>query len=213
MKLIRGRSKFCPGYKLEYVASAVASNIYNQHLVVYAQVRYSGLSLSLPLYLSFEVMPTYTIAQVKEHNKPDDVWLVIHNKIYDVTKYLEEHPGGSIILQEVAGCDATQEFEDVGHSEEANKWLDGLYIGDLPEEVRYPSFPSPFILPPHTNHQILGTSRGSRSVSAEVRDSFTKNRDRLKAVGKHTQQGREVRSYRGTRSCSLGGFAKESAPY
>ncbi|KAH6647675.1 NADH-cytochrome b-5 reductase [Truncatella angustata] len=79
-------------------------------------------------------MPTYNLAQVKEHNRPDDVWFVIHNKVYDVTKYLEEHPGGSAILQEVAGRDATQEFEDVGHSEEANEWLDGLYIGDLPEE-------------------------------------------------------------------------------
>lgn len=84
-------------------------------------------------------MPTYSLAQVKEHNKPDDVWFVVHNKVYDVTKYLEEHPGGSAILQDVAGRDATQEFEDVGHSEEANDWLEGLYIGDLPEEVRDPS--------------------------------------------------------------------------
>lgn len=81
-------------------------------------------------------MPTYTLAQVGQHNKPDDVWMVIHNKVYDVTKYLEEHPGGSAILVEVAGQDATQEFEDVGHSSEASEWLDGLYIGDLPEEVR-----------------------------------------------------------------------------
>ncbi|KAI1855525.1 hypothetical protein JX265_004608 [Neoarthrinium moseri] len=79
-------------------------------------------------------MPTYSLAEVKEHNKPDDVWLVIHNKVYDVTKYLEEHPGGSAILQEVAGRDSTQEFEDVGHSDEANEWLEGLYIGDLPDE-------------------------------------------------------------------------------
>ncbi|ETS78917.1 hypothetical protein PFICI_08770 [Pestalotiopsis fici W106-1] len=79
-------------------------------------------------------MPTISLAQVAEHNKPDDVWFVVHNKVYDVTKYLEEHPGGSVILQEVAGKDATQEFEDVGHSDEANEHLEGLYIGDLPEE-------------------------------------------------------------------------------
>ncbi|KAK9418717.1 hypothetical protein SUNI508_07737 [Seiridium unicorne] len=79
-------------------------------------------------------MPIYTLAQVKEHSKPDDVWFVIHNKVYDVTRYLEEHPGGSAILQDVAGRDATQEFEDVGHSDEANEWLEGLYVGDLPEE-------------------------------------------------------------------------------
>lgn len=81
-------------------------------------------------------MPTISLAQVAEHNKPDDVWFVVHNKVYDVTKYLEEHPGGSAILQEVAGKDATQEYEDVGHSDEANEHLEGLYLGDLPEEVR-----------------------------------------------------------------------------
>lgn len=80
-------------------------------------------------------MPTFTLAQVKEHNKPDDVWFVVHNKVYDVTKYLEEHPGGSAILHDVAGQDATQEFEDVGHSEEANESLESLYVGDLPEDV------------------------------------------------------------------------------
>ncbi|KAK6212013.1 hypothetical protein LQW54_005541 [Pestalotiopsis sp. IQ-011] len=79
-------------------------------------------------------MPTISLAQVAEHNKPDDVWFVVHNKVYDVTKYLEEHPGGSAILQEVAGKDATQEYEDVGHSDEANEHLENLYLGDLPEE-------------------------------------------------------------------------------
>jgi len=31
-----------------------------------------------------------TLATVKEHNKPNDLWLVIDNKVYDVTKFLNE---------------------------------------------------------------------------------------------------------------------------
>lgn len=32
----------------------------------------------------------YTHAQVKEHNNENDVWLVINEKVYDVTKFLKE---------------------------------------------------------------------------------------------------------------------------
>lgn len=32
----------------------------------------------------------FTFAQVKEHNKSDDVWIVVNDKVYDVTKFLKE---------------------------------------------------------------------------------------------------------------------------
>lgn len=53
-----------------------------------------------------------------------------------MTNYLEEHPGGSALLVEVAGKDATEEFVEAGHSEDADEVLEGLCIGHLPEEVR-----------------------------------------------------------------------------
>ncbi|KAJ6035397.1 uncharacterized protein N7446_010157 [Penicillium canescens] len=79
-------------------------------------------------------MSSYTIEQVKAHCKPDDVWIILHNKVYDVTKYLEDHPGGSAVLIEVAGADATEAFEEIGHSDEAREQLESFYIGDLPNE-------------------------------------------------------------------------------
>jgi cytochrome-b5 reductase len=51
-----------------------------------------------------------------------------------VTKYLEDHPGGVAVLHEVAGTDATEAFEEVGHSLEANEDLSALYLGDLAVE-------------------------------------------------------------------------------
>lgn len=77
----------------------------------------------------------YTIQEVQKHNKPDDVWIILHNKVHDVTKYLEDHPGGSAILTEVAGMDATEAFEETGHSDEARGELVQYYVGDLPSEV------------------------------------------------------------------------------
>ncbi|KAM8719985.1 hypothetical protein ACLKA7_006101 [Drosophila subpalustris] len=72
-----------------------------------------------------------SLATVKEHNKPNDLWLVIDNKVYDVTKFLLEHPGGEEALTSVAGTDATKDFNDVGHSEEARELLKKFYIGNL----------------------------------------------------------------------------------
>ncbi|OQD94974.1 hypothetical protein PENSOL_c023G01191 [Penicillium solitum] len=76
----------------------------------------------------------YTLEEVQQHNKPDDIWIVLHNKVYDVTKYLEDHPGGSAILIEVGGTDATEAFEETGHSDEAREELVKFHIGDLPSE-------------------------------------------------------------------------------
>lgn len=55
--------------------------------------------------------------------------------VYDITKYLEDHPGGATVLVEVAGTDATEAFEDIGHSDEAREALNEYEIGKLPSEV------------------------------------------------------------------------------
>lgn len=65
--------------------------------------------------------------------------------MYDVTNYLEDHPGGSALLLEVAGKDATEEFVEAGHSEEANEALEALCVGHLPEDVRAFQHPGRFL--------------------------------------------------------------------
>jgi cytochrome b involved in lipid metabolism len=42
--------------------------------------------------------------------------ITIHGQQYDVSSFLEEHPGGADILKDLHGKDATKDFEDVGHS-------------------------------------------------------------------------------------------------
>ena len=46
--------------------------------------------------------------------------------------------GGEEVLMDVGGQDATEPFEDVGHSDEAREILDGLLIGDLKRVVNLP---------------------------------------------------------------------------
>ena len=53
------------------------------------------------------------------------------SEVYDVTKYIEDHPGGIDALVEVAGQDATNASEDVGHSEDSREVLAQFLVGDL----------------------------------------------------------------------------------
>ncbi|XP_037032092.1 cytochrome b5 isoform X2 [Bradysia coprophila] len=78
----------------------------------------------------------YTFAEVKEHNKPSDLWVVIHDKVYDVTKFLHEHPGGEEVLEESAGRNATKDFDDADHSESAKEQLANYYLGDIVDEEK-----------------------------------------------------------------------------
>lgn len=59
--------------------------------------------------------------------------MVVDGKVYDVTKFLDEHPGGEDIMLDSSGRDATREFEDVGHSGEARAQLASLLVGTLRE--------------------------------------------------------------------------------
>nr|AFJ91727.1 cytochrome b5 [Ostrea edulis] len=61
--------------------------------------------------------------------KDKSTWLIIHDNVYDVTKFLEEHPGGEEVLLEQAGRDATEAFEDVGHSTDARELMKDYLIG------------------------------------------------------------------------------------
>jgi len=51
--------------------------------------------------------------------------------VYDVTKYLDDHPGGAEVLLDVAGQDADEFFEDIGHSNDAREELKKYLVGSF----------------------------------------------------------------------------------
>lgn len=51
--------------------------------------------------------------------------------MYDVTAYLDDHPGGAEVMLDVAGQDADEFFEDIGHSKEARAELQKYLIGNF----------------------------------------------------------------------------------
>ena len=78
----------------------------------------------------------YTLEEVSEHDSENDCWMVINGKVYDITSFVNSHPGGEEIL-DGCGIDATQLFETrpsgsgTPHSESARNTMESYYIGNL----------------------------------------------------------------------------------
>jgi len=78
----------------------------------------------------------YTKEEVSLHNNYKDCWLIIKNRVYNITDYLEKHRGGKMLLLQYGGKDATDEFNRLNHTKKAQKILENYYIGELEEESK-----------------------------------------------------------------------------
>ncbi|KAH8668538.1 cytochrome b5-like heme/steroid binding domain-containing protein [Xylariales sp. PMI_506] len=72
---------------------------------------------------------TFTLRQVSSHKTSDDLWIVIDNEVYDVTKFQKDHPGGSKVIAGVAGKDATKKFDKYHRRGLLQKYKKDLVIG------------------------------------------------------------------------------------
>jgi len=73
----------------------------------------------------------FTSEEVSRHSKFEDCWVIVEDRVYDLTSFLEHHPGGYDAILEYAGKDATEAFNDFGHSDYAEKILESYFLGDL----------------------------------------------------------------------------------
>ncbi|ODV82841.1 hypothetical protein CANARDRAFT_184972, partial [[Candida] arabinofermentans NRRL YB-2248] len=71
----------------------------------------------------------FTLEEVSKHTTRDDIWMIIHDKVYDVSKIVGSHAGGSEVLFDCAGVDATSSFDDVSHSDYAHEMLIPFFLG------------------------------------------------------------------------------------
>ncbi|QLQ81813.1 hypothetical protein HG537_0G00670 [Torulaspora globosa] len=79
-----------------------------------------------------KTLQLFSRKQVLEHNTKDDCWVTIsQRKIYDVTRFLSEHPGGPEYILDHAGEDITEVLKNKSiheHSESAYEILDEEYL-------------------------------------------------------------------------------------
>lgn len=79
-------------------------------------------------------LPTFTAAQVASHSSAKSCFVTVGNKVYDVTDFLDAHPGGSDLVLEYAGKDIADILQDESshaHSESAYEVLDDSLVGFL----------------------------------------------------------------------------------
>ncbi|WFD39373.1 uncharacterized protein MJAP1_002347 [Malassezia japonica] len=51
-----------------------------------------------------------TLDELKQHNTEESAWVAVQGNVYDVTEFIDEHPGGRKILLKNIGSDATSKF-------------------------------------------------------------------------------------------------------
>jgi len=78
----------------------------------------------------------FSMAEIAKHNSAQSCWLLISGKIYDVTTYLNLHPGNASTILPTCGTDATAAYDTKGsdgkpHSGNAHSLLGGYFIGNL----------------------------------------------------------------------------------
>lgn len=148
---------------------------------------------------------TYTVEEVAQHNTREDLWIIVNDKVFDLTKFLKLHPGGAQPLVEWAGRDCTEVFYSLHRSSVLERYMDKLCIGDVSdathaspeielmssvpyaELLHWNGFNSPYYSEDHRNFQTeirawLKKTLSTRLESDEQRGKYPK-RDLYAKVG------------------------------
>ncbi|XP_073843464.1 cytochrome b5 [Musca autumnalis] len=87
----------------------------------------------------------YTLCDISVNNGKDGkpVWIIVKGDVYDVTDFLDEHPGGGDLILEYAGKDATKAFNEAGHSIDAIQQMKSYKIGVVDNDCQQVCVTSP----------------------------------------------------------------------
>ncbi|KOS22778.1 Very long-chain specific acyl-CoA dehydrogenase [Escovopsis weberi] len=81
---------------------------------------------------------TYTREEVRDHTSDDSLWCIIDSIVYDLTDFVDAHPGGESVLKQIAGQDATTAFYNLHRQEVLAKYADlaiGTVAGESPQVI------------------------------------------------------------------------------
>ncbi|GFZ46812.1 Cytochrome b2, mitochondrial [Saitozyma sp. JCM 24511] len=113
---------------------------------------------------------------VAEHNSREKgVWIVIHGKVYDMTDFLDEHPGGAEIILKYAGMDATEEYDPIHPPDAITDNLDpSKHLGPLiPDTLPAPPAPTPAPAPA-PNTVTIAQKGGNAAGNADRPEEYVK---------------------------------------
>lgn len=78
----------------------------------------------------------YTPGEVEQHSSVNDCWMIIDGSVYDVTNFLDQHPGGVAAMSPYCGKDGTEAFATMdgrgsGHSQSAAALKEEYRVGTI----------------------------------------------------------------------------------
>ncbi|MFM7624198.1 MAG: cytochrome b5 domain-containing protein, partial [Actinomycetota bacterium] len=74
----------------------------------------------------------YTRAEVSQRNTATNCWTIINESIYDLTSWINSHPGGPSAIRSLCGADGTTSFSGMhGNASDPMRELNRRYVGKL----------------------------------------------------------------------------------
>ncbi|CAH6721458.1 cytochrome b2, mitochondrial [[Candida] jaroonii] len=84
---------------------------------------------------SIPITRKITVDELQKHKSTDSTWVAINRKVYDLTDFLQKHPGGSAIIMKFAGKDASKLFNHLHPIYVLDQYLEPEnYLGELEGE-------------------------------------------------------------------------------
>ncbi|KAG2375072.1 hypothetical protein C9374_010076 [Naegleria lovaniensis] len=69
------------------------------------------------------------IGEVAKHDTVEDAWIILRERVYDISKFLDHHPGGVEILKQVLGKDCTELFDEYHSFVNSDFLLEKCFLG------------------------------------------------------------------------------------
>lgn len=131
-----------PGHTLKKEINELNSPIKSQ--IEWTQLVSMSPSHKLKKY-KINLKNRFTIEDIEKHNTENDCWIVVKNEVYDISKYLNYHPGGKKILMNFAGKDATEGFNKFHSYINIDRILGSYHVGSIFKTFPSMAPPSPIL--------------------------------------------------------------------
>lgn len=75
---------------------------------------------------------TLSISEIKTHNSKSDCWSIVNGNVYNLSSYVQKHPGGAAVIANICGKDGTNAFSNQHNTQsKPNNVLSGFLLGPL----------------------------------------------------------------------------------
>ncbi|WQF82167.1 Putative FMN-dependent dehydrogenase, cytochrome b5-like heme/steroid binding protein [Colletotrichum destructivum] len=111
---------------------------------------------------------TISLTDLSKHNTKADCWIAVHSKVWDITDFINDHPGGPSVLLKCAGSNATKIFDEVHAPDILEELPDEKLVGVLQDAT--PDVPA-------ASSQSGGTNSTTKSSAETVQTAFTSTQE------------------------------------